>query len=175
VLEGHSVEVAGLARASFAGDRVQIAASAVPKGLAKRYGASTTVAPDGAFKLRLLAPSGPGAADARYTATVDGHSSLALKLQRVLEIVGEQRVKGSERVSFQTTQPIGSARKLRMTRELSCTKTATYKLASLPASGRITMTLPAPTKPGEIAYYRAVLPFSRGVTYSLPIEVDAAN
>jgi hypothetical protein len=78
-------------------------------------------------------------------------------------------------VTFQTTQSVGSGRELHVTRKLSCTKTSIYKLVQLPASGRLTMTLPAPTKPGEITYYRAVLPFSRGMTYSLPIEVAATS
>jgi hypothetical protein len=112
----------------------------------------------------------------RYTATVAGNASLALKLSRALKITGDTPVTGGASVSFQVMGAPGSGKHVvTITHQLSCSQTVTYKQVKLPSSGRFTLVLPAPESTGEVSYYRAQTHIAHGNTFSLPVPVAAGS
>ncbi len=173
---GRTVLLSGVALPKYAGQTVTITLSGVSKKLAKGKGGTTVVGPNGAFEAKLAAPSGPGAGLTRYTATVAGNSSLALKLSRALKVAAETSVTGGIRVSFQVTGSLGAGKHVvTVIRELGCKKTVTFATVKLPRSGRFTILLPAPAGAGEISYYRAHTHIAGGSTFSLPVPVAAGS
>jgi hypothetical protein len=173
VLEsGHSVQLSGYALARYAGKKVTITISDVPKRYAKGKGGSTVVQPNGSFSAKLVLPKGKLAPLTRYTATVDGQSSLGLKLGRNLIITAQAPVHGGSRVSFRFVGPRGPGKGVvQFTRQESCTSNKIVATAKLTKANTLTVTLPAPAKAGETSYYRAQTRIAAGVTYSLPIAV----
>jgi hypothetical protein len=169
---GHSVVLSGLALAKFAGQKVKITVSDVPKRYAKGKGGSAIVTPTGTFEAKLPMPTGRLAPLTRYTATVAGQSSLGLKLGRTLTIAGEKPAAGGAQVSFQLAGHIGRTKHtVTITRQVSCTQETTFETVALPSNGKLTVTLPAPSGAGSVSYYRAQTRIPAGVTYSLPIAV----
>ncbi len=94
---GHSVALTGFALAKYAGKKVTITISDVPKRYAKGKGGSTIVQANGAFTAKLALPTGKLAPLTRYTATVEGQASLGLKLGRNLVITAETPVAVAQR------------------------------------------------------------------------------
>jgi hypothetical protein len=171
---GHVVFLSGIALPKYAGQKATITLSGVSKKLAKGKGGTALIAANGSFEAKLIAPSGAGAGLTRYTATVAGNSSLALKLSRALRITGDSQVAGGARASFQVVGAQGSGKHtVTVTRELSCSKSVTFKKVTLPRSGRFSLVLPAPKVAGEVAYYRAQTHVAGGETFSLPVPVSA--
>jgi hypothetical protein len=171
-VKGRSVLLAGIALKQFAGQRVTITLSDVSRRVAKGKGGATTVAADGTFHLQLPLPKGPTAPLTRYTATVAGHASLGLKLGRVLLITAEHDVANGLQVSFKGTGALAKgAHTIEIVQQVSCTKSAVFEREKLGPGAKLTVTLPAPTEAGAVAYYRAQTPTSAGPTYSLPIAV----
>jgi hypothetical protein len=169
---GHSVVLSGLALTKFAGQKVKIAVSDVPKKYAKGKGGSAVVTPAGTFEAKLPQPTGPLAPLTRYTATVAGQSSLGLKLGRTLKITSDTPVAGGAQVSFQFAGSVGrNKHTVTITRQVSCTQEATFEAVALPRDGKLTVTLPAPGGAGAVSYYRAQTRTPAGITYSLPIAV----
>jgi hypothetical protein len=169
---GHAVVLSGLALTKFAGQKVKITVSDVPKRYAKGKGGSTVVTSAGTFEAKLPEPTGRLAPLTRYTATVAGQSSLGLKLGRTLKITGDTPVAGGAQVSFQFGGHVGATKHtVTITRQVSCTQETTFESVALPRNGRLTVTLPAPSGAGGVSYYRAQTKTSAGVTYSLPIAV----
>ncbi len=172
---GHTVFLSGAALSKYAGQKVTITLSGVSKKLAKGKSGTALVAANGTFEAKLAAPTGSGAGLTRYTATVAGSSSLALKLTRKLQVTAEKPTPGGARVSFHVSSAGPGKHLVTITRELSCSKTVVYKKVKLPSSGRFTIVLPASTTAGEISYYRAQTHVLGGNTYSLPVAVAAAS
>jgi hypothetical protein len=173
---GHTVFLSGAALSKYAGQKVMITLSGVSKKLAKGKGGTAIVAANGTFEAKLVAPTGAGAGLTRYTATVAGSSSLALKLSRALKITGDTPVAGGARVSFQVTGALGKGKhQVTITHQPSCSKTVTYKKVALPNSGRFTLVLPASTTAGEVSYYRAQTHIAHGNTFSLPVPVATGS
>jgi hypothetical protein len=170
---GATVFLSGVALPKYAGQQVTIGVS---KKQGKGKGGTATVAANGTFEAKLVAPSGAGAGLTRYTATVAGNSSLALKLSRALKITGDTPVAGGARVSFQVIGALGAGKHfVTITHQLSCSQTVTYKKVKLPSNGRFTLVLPAPKGTGEVSYYRAQTHIEHGNTFSLPVPVAAAG
>jgi hypothetical protein len=168
--------LSGAALSKYAGQKVTITLSGVSKRLAKGKGGTAVVSANGTFEAKLAAPTGSGAGLTRYTATVAGSSSLALKLSRALKITGDTPVAGGARVSFQVTGALGKGKhQVTITHQLSCSKTVTYKKVALPKSGRFTLVLPASTTAGEVSYYRAQTHIAHGNTFSLPVPVATGS
>jgi hypothetical protein len=173
---GRTVFLSGAALSKYAGQKVTITLSGVSKRLAKGKGGTAVVSANGTFEAKLAAPTGSGAGLTRYTATVAGSSSLALKLSRALKITGDTPVAGGARVSFQVTGALGKGKhQVTITHQLSCSKTVTYKKVALPSSGRFTLVLPASTTAGEVSYYRAQTHIAHGNTFSLPVPVATGS
>jgi hypothetical protein len=169
---GHSVVLTGFALAKYAGKKVTITISDVPKRYAKGKGGSTIVQPNGSFSAKLVLPKGKLAPLTRYTATVEGQASLGLKLGRNLVITSETPVAGGSKVSFRFVGPRGPGKGVvQFTRQESCTSNKIVATAKLTKANTLTVTLPAPAKAGETSYYRAQTRIAAGVTYSLPIAV----
>jgi hypothetical protein len=169
---GHSVVLSGLALTKFAGQKVTITVSDVPKRYAKGKGGSAVVTPTGTFEAKLPEPTGRLAPLTRYTATVAGQSSLGLKLGRTLKITGDTPVAGGAQVSFQFGGHVGATKHtVTITRQVSCTQETTFEAVALPSDGKLTVTLPAPSAAGAVSYYRAQTRIPAGITYSLPIAV----
>jgi hypothetical protein len=172
-LKGHFVLLAGIALKQFAGQRVTITLSDVSRKVAKGKGGATTVAADGTFQVKLPVPKGPTAGLTRYTATVAGHASLGLKLARVLLITGEQDTPGGLQVSFKGTGVLAKgSHTIEIVQQVSCTKSIVFESKKLGPGAKLTVTLPAPSEAGAVAYYRAQTPTSAGPTYSLSIAVE---
>jgi hypothetical protein len=169
---GASVFLSGIALPKYAGQKVTITLSGVSKKLAKGKGGTAIVATNGTFEAKLAAPSGAGAGLTRYTATVAGNASLALKLSRALKITADLPVAGGARVSFLVTGALGSGKHIvTITRQVSCSETVAYKKVKLPSSGRLELVLPAPKGAGEVSYYRAQTHIAHGNTFSLFVPV----
>jgi hypothetical protein len=56
-------------------------------------------------------------------------------------------------------------------RQVSCNQETAFEAVALPRSGKLTVTLPAPSGAGVVSYYRAQTRIPAGITYSLPIAV----
>jgi hypothetical protein len=172
-VKGHSVLLAGIALRQFVGQRVTITLSDVSRKVAKGKGGATTVAADGTFQVKLPVPKGPTAGLTRYTATVAGHASLGLKLARALLITGEHSAPGGLQVSFKGTVVLAKgSHTIEIVQQVSCTKSIVFERKKLGPGAKLTVTLPAPSEAGAVAYYRAQTPTSAGPTYSLPIAVE---
>ncbi len=171
---GHAVVLTGFALRKYAGKTVTITISDVPKRYAKGKGGTTVIAPDGSFTAKLPLPKGKLAPLTRYTATVEGQSSIGLKLGRNLVITAETPVSGATKVSFHFVGPRGPGKGLiTITRQESCTVNKVIATAKLTKANTLTVTLPAPATAGETSYYRAQTRIAAGITYSLPIAVAA--
>ena len=169
---GKKVHLSGLALAKYAGSKVTLTISDVPKKYAKGLGGSTVVTAAGTFEANLRAPTGRLAPLTRYAATVAGKSSLGLKLGRTLKITGNTPAAGGSRVSLQYTERLGPSKHvITIARQVSCTREVVFEKVKLPANGKLTVLLPAPEGSGEVSYYRAQTPTHAGLTYSLPIAV----
>ena len=169
---GSKVHLSGLALPKYAGAKVTFTISDVPKKYAKGLGGSSVVTAAGTFEANLRAPTGKLAPLTRYTATVAGSSSLGLKLGRTLKITRNAPAAGGDRVSLQYTERLGPGKHvITIARQVSCTREVIFEKVKLPASGKLTVLLPAPTGSGEVSYYRAQTPTPAGLTYSLPIAV----
>jgi hypothetical protein len=172
-VKGHFVLLAGIALKQFAGQRVTITLSDVSRKVAKGKGGATTVAADGTFQVKLPLPKGPTAGLTRYTATVAGHASLGLKLARVLLITGENDTPGGLQVSFKGTGVLAKgSHTIEIVQQVSCTKSIVFESKKLGPGAKLTVTLPAPSEAGAVAYYRAQTPTAAGPTYSLSIAVE---
>jgi fibronectin-binding autotransporter adhesin len=172
-VKGHFVLLAGIALKQFAGQRVTITLSDVSHKVAKGKGGATTVAADGTFQVKLPVPKGPTVGLTRYTATVAGHASLGLKLARALLITAEHNAPGGLQVSFKGTGVLAKgSHTIEIVQQVSCTKSIVFERKKLGPSATLTVTLPAPSEAGAVAYYRAQTPTSAGLTYSLPIAVE---
>ncbi len=171
-VRGRSVFLSGVARVQFAGQKVAITVSGVPHRVAVREGGRTTVSASGAFVAKLPLPQGRYASLTRYTATLAGHSSLFLKLARILLITRERNVKGGLKVTFRGT---GVLRKgshtITIIQQVGCTKSVVFARKKLGPRFGLTIKLPAPGEANTVAYYRAQTPTPAGLTYSLPIAV----
>jgi len=169
---GHAVVLNGFALARYAGKKVSISISDVPKRYAKGKGGSTVVQSNGSFSAKLVLPTGRLAPLTRYTASVEGESSLGLKLGRNLIITAEKAAPGGSQVSFRFVGPRGPGKGvIQFTREESCTSNKIVATAKLTKTNTLTVSLPAPGTPGETSYYRAQTRIAAGITYSLPIAV----
>ena len=173
-LSGNAVYLSGIARPQFAGQKVKITLSDVPRKVAAGRGGTTTVAADGSFQARLAVPKGRGAGLTRYTATVAGHASLGLKLSRMLQIVGESNVAGGLQVTFKASGLLAKeSHTVTIAQQVSCTKNIVFERTKLTRGGELTVTLPTPSGTSVTAYYRAQTPVPGGLTYSLPIAVKS--
>jgi len=151
VRAGKKVHLSGLALAKYAGAKVTITISDVPKKYAKGLGGSTVVTAADTFEVNLPAPTGRLAPLTRYTATVAGKSSLGLKLGRTLKITGNVPAAGGDRVSLQYTERLGPGKHIiTIARQVSCTREVIFEKLELPASGKLTVLLPAPAGRGEV-------------------------
>ena len=169
---GNKVHLSGFALAKYAGAKITISISDVPKRYAKGLGGTTVATAAGTFEANLRAPTGRLAPLTRYTATVSGKSSLGLKLGRTLKITGNVPAAGGSRLSLQDTERLGSAKHvITIARQVSCTSEVVFAKLKLPANGKLTVLLPGPAGAGEVSYYRAFTPTHAGLTYSLPISV----
>jgi len=118
--------------------------------------ATAVVRPDGFF--RAKAPLPPAAMrssnDARYLAVLDGHKSLALKLQRRMRI--SKLSNRGERILMigKITGPLVPGQEIVIRRRESCTKDVIVKRFTPTRAGTWKAWLPAPTE-GQAAVYRA--------------------
>ena len=171
---GHSVVLSGFTRLKYAGKTVTITLSAVPRNVAKGKGGSTIVEPDGAFEATLPLPTGRLAQQTRYTATVEGQHSSALKLGRQTKITGDTPVSGGATVTLKVAGPLGHNKGIvTVTLKESCSAEKVFAKLKLSKAKTLTLKLAAPTKPGETIYYRAQTKIAGGTTYSLPIGVSS--
>ncbi len=172
LLSGHSVYLGGVALGSFAGRRVTISLSGIPRRFAAGRGGTTTVSANGSFALKLPRPGGPQALAALYTAKVAGHASPPQKLGRELLLVGERAAAGGTLVTFKGSGPLGKGTHLiTIVRQTGCT-TSEVVLRKPMVRGVIKILLPAPaTGAGATFYYRAQTPVGHRLSSSLPIAV----
>jgi hypothetical protein len=172
LVKGHFVYLSGIALASFAGRKVTISLSGIPRRLAAGRGATTKVATNGTFQVRLSLPRGPQAPQTVYTARVAGHASPGLKLGRELLVSSEHEVPGGLQVTFKGIGPLAKgAHLITVLRQANCASTEVF-LRKAMQKGSLTVTLPASAQgSGTVAYYRAQTPIGRRLSYSLPIAV----
>ncbi len=171
---GQFVDLSGVALPKYAGKSVGITLTDVPANIAQSKGGTASVAADGTFQATLPAPTGPGVRLARYTATVAGHPSLALKLDRALKVVAQTPVKGGLQVSFKLTRSPSTTHTIKITREFGCLGTAVYAAAKLSSRGTVTVLLPASAAANTLSYYRAAVDLQGARTYSVLIAVAGA-
>jgi hypothetical protein len=173
---GRSVVLSGFTLEKYVGKTVTITLSAVPSKVAKGKGGSTTVTAGGAFEVTLPLPTGRLAAQTRYTATVEGQHSSALKLGRQTKITGYTSVPGGATVSLKVAGPLGHNKGIvTVTLKESCSAEKVFAKLKLSKAKTLTLKLAAPTKPGETIYYRAQTKIAGGTTYSLPIGVSSGT
>jgi hypothetical protein len=168
---GHSVELSGDARTQYAGDTVTITLSDVPASASKHKGGTTVVSPNGTFHVSLPDLSRKAMASVRYTASVAGHHSSALKLARLLQITGDAAVIGGAVVGLKLSGHYRGSRTVTLTRLVGCAGTVKYKTVTLGRSGVKSMFLPASSTANTVTYYRAQTQVPGGRTFSLPIVV----
>ncbi len=168
-ITGSHVVVGGLALPKYAGQKVSLTTSSK-----RAKGGTTTVQADGTFHATLDAPTGKGAGLVRYTATVAGKKSLALKVTRKLSLVSSTSSAKGLRVGLRVSG--GRAGTLvTVTHQLTCTKTVVFARVKEGAGGGFTLTLPRPSGNGTLAFYRATTTVDGFPTASLPITVRAGG
>jgi DNA-binding beta-propeller fold protein YncE len=161
------VEVSGLTRAVFRGQRAGI--RALIKGSRP---VSATVQADGSFRATLPLAPREHRTTVRYQATIAGRRSAALKLVRRLTISSRRTTSAGTRITGRLSAT-SERRKITITRRLTCRTYRRLTTVRTDRRGRFTITLPAPRAPDLIASYRATTQPSHGRTYSLPIAVRA--
>lgn len=172
LIRGHSVSLSGIALSRYAGRKVTITLSGIPRKLAAGHAGSTKVAADGTFQLKLTVPRGTPAAKTVYTAKVGGHSSLPLKLNRELLIAGEHPVADGVQVLLRGTGPLAKgSHTITLLRQLSCSSSEVLMRKTM-RKGSLTVLLPPAASPsaGE-SYDRAQTPVGHRLSYSLPIAL----
>ena len=159
---GRRVRLAGLASRRYAGQRVVL-------GTGRTQVATATVQPDATFTTTARAPR-RGTAP-RYTATVAGQTSVALRLERRLLLNAQVPAPAGVRISGQLQSSRASRRSLIVRRVTSCSsKPAITARLKTDRRGRFKLTLARPTGTDELAFYR-VTTATGGRTYTLPVVV----
>lgn|GEM_PF-1002624 len=163
---GRRVIVSGVTLAAYVGHKVRVSASA---GGAR---ATTTVHADRTFQVSLPAPPARRRATVRYTSTIDGHRSAALKLERKLTTISSHLSATSLRL---TAQVRGGRRggAVKIALQTTCDARKLVRTLHTDARGRFTITLPRPSEHGSVAFYRAIAAVGPAKTYTLPIAVSA--
>jgi hypothetical protein len=175
-VESGKVLVSGVTLPRFAGQPVTI--TAVPGGRA----GTARVQPDGTFRALVAAPKRSTAATVRYRASIDKRRSSTLQLARRFVITTALPSTRGTRLTARVTGRRQAGVQVVIYRQLSCATRKVFKRVKLPAGGKVTITLPAPTGQEPVAYYRAttqVLDRTAGKrrfkTYSLPVAVRRAE
>jgi hypothetical protein len=163
------VEVSGLARAYYRGQRASIRPLV---GDTSGPTVSATIEPDGSFRATLPPPSSRDRSTVRYQATVAGFRSAALRLERELVILGRATTAAGTRITAQVADR--RRHTITITRRLSCTAGRRVATVRSDRRGRFSVTLPRPGAADAIAYYRATTGRARDRTFTLPIVVRAA-
>ncbi len=158
--DGH-VALDGVAATSLLGKQVQIVFDG------KQKVASVTVSSDGLFSTTapLPPPKLRTSNSARYQANAGGLQSLDLKLSRRLILDPPSASGGHVKLTGQVTLPLAKPIKpVLVQQQLSCTKTKIVDRFKPSASGRFTITIPAPS--GQQAAIYRLSTQVRGSTHS---------
>ncbi len=167
---GGALVVTGVALARYAGQKVTIKATSVPRGVTARGGAAV-ITTDGMFVTRVRAPRGSGANRTRYVGTLLGSSSPALALKQPLQLLREAKVTAGLRLTFKGIGALAKGRhKVTITRQVSCARGEVLTTTKLGRGGSLTVTLPKP-EPGALAFYTVQTPVSGYPSYSVPVAV----
>jgi hypothetical protein len=145
------VSLLGAVSSENVGRKVSIVRTDIDKVVA-----TGTVRPDGFF--RTKAPLPPRAVrssnDTRYQAVLDGHKSLALKLQRRMRISRMRNLGEQVQIIGKISGPLVPGQQIVIRQRESCTKDVIVKRFTPKQAGAWRVTLPAPTE-GQAAVYRA--------------------
>lgn len=145
------VSLLGAVSAENVGRRVSIVRTDIDKVVA-----AGIVRPDGFFRTRAPLPprSLRSSNDTRYQAVLDGHKSLALKLQRRMRISRMRNLGEQIQIIGKIAGPLVPGQEIVIRRRESCTKDVIVKRFTPKQAGAWRVTLPAPTE-GQAAVYRA--------------------
>lgn len=145
------VALLGAAAAADVGKRVSIVFPATGKVVA-----TTVVRPDGFFRAAAPLPSRAmrHSSRTRYVAVVEGHKSLALKLDRRMRISSLRHRGGKVRIVGKIAGPLAPGQEIVIRRSESCSKDVIVKRFVPARAGTWRITLPAPAG-GQAAVYRA--------------------
>jgi len=145
------VSLLGAVSSENVGRKVSIVRTDIAKVVA-----TGVVRPDGFF--RTKAPLPPEAVrssnETRYQAVLDGHKSLALKLQRRMRISRMRNLGEQIQIIGKIVGPLVPGQEIVIRRRESCTKDVVVKRFTPRQAGAWRVTLPAPTE-GQAAVYRA--------------------
>ena len=159
---GDRVRISGVALTRYAGQPVTVR-------LGSREVGQATVRSDGTFEVIVRSPSAATRQTARYTATVAGRRSAALRLERNLLVLSEQSTSKGLRIRARLL----GVRRTRATikRQVGCQAPVRVRTVAVGADGTLTATLPLPAT--GYVLYRITAKLHRGSTYTLPIVVRA--
>ena len=129
-----------------------------------------TVAADGTFT--ATAPVPDTGSRPRFRAVIGNAASSSIALARALRTTTTSSATGT-RVKVIVSGRVPAGARLKIVRELSCTRAVTVRRLALPRSGRKTFTLPRPGGGEPLAFYRILTTVNGHTTYSLPVVVRA--